>query len=223
MHGGSFWNLTVASLALISPKTCSGRQAIQSGQHVRHRRLAEHLVRVLVDDLGVVDAGEERDEVGDLVLDDEVVGEGSVFCRDLLAVVPGQALVHVEGPDELVVRDLPALGDPVVGRLERVPVASDHEQVLVAVDLVDVVRPADERVQVVDLAHPADLDDDLAAVGRRARALAKGRAGPEGGGQAQRDEQQNERDRPRPASRPSSWLPLRDPPQDPTGGAATGR
>ena len=27
MQGGSFWNLTVASLALISPKMCSGRHA----------------------------------------------------------------------------------------------------------------------------------------------------------------------------------------------------
>jgi len=81
--------------------------------------------------------------------------------------LPRNVPVQVERPGEAIARDLPACGDAVRSAPEVFRAPLDEQLVVVRPDLERRVLPADEGIQGVRLARPADSEHDLPAAGRR--------------------------------------------------------
>ena len=128
------------------------RARLAQAQHHRlrvGRRDLLHVVQVRDPGVGV-----------DPAVEDPLVGEHHVVGGQLLAVVPGDVVAHVEGPGEPVVGRLPVLGQLGHGRqvLHRV---ADQLVVHQVPHLVRRALDALERVERVDLVEQPDREGDL--------------------------------------------------------------
>ena len=131
-------------------------------EHGRARLLGGHHQGGVVGGLDGLDVGHVVAVVGLLegALHDPVEGVGGVLGRQRLAVGPLHALADLVGPGELVVRDLPGLGQPGHGREVLLAVA-DQLVVHQRPDLVGLGQDPDERVERVDVVDDADGEGEL--------------------------------------------------------------
>ena len=149
--------------------------ALEVGLGVR----ADDAHRSRVEGDRALDAVSRVREVGHAVLDDVLEREGHVGGRQRHAVLPLDARADVDRPGLAVGRDAAVLGGrksarQIEGGLVAIAVA-EQQVVVQRPDLVGLVLVADERVQVVGLLSPADLQCHAAGAGRGRGAGGKSR------------------------------------------------
>ena len=173
-----------------------GQDGDPGADHVGLGLAAADLDGEVVDGHRLVDERREAREGAHLVVDDVVVGERHVVGGERLTVLPLDALAQVEGPDLAVRGGLPGGGE--VRRGLQIGRVAGEEVVVEQPDLVGRGLGPDERVEVVGVVGPADVQDHLVA-GRRGARVGRQR-GPEPrrqtGGQQAGDEQKQEKTRP---------------------------
>ena len=146
-----------------------------------HGVCAHELHRCRVHHLGRLDVGDVGGVLRHVVLDHVVVGEGHVGRRERLAVLPLHAAPQVDRPDLAIGRDAAVLlGRELAREVERrrVVLAGCEEVVVVQrPDLPALRHVADERVEVVGLGGPAEVQGERAGRRRRRRRWAGGQRG----------------------------------------------
>jgi hypothetical protein len=131
-------------------------------QHGRARLLGGHHQGGVIGGLDLFDVGHVVVVVGllEAALHDPVEGVGGVPGRDRPAVGPLHPLADLVGPGQLVVGDLPGLGQPGLGG-EVLGAVADQVVVHQPPDLVGLGQDADERVERVDVVDDADGEGEL--------------------------------------------------------------
>ena len=222
MIGGLFWYEAPAAFGADLAPDVLGEDRDPGTDHVGLGLAAADLHGEVVHRHGFLDERREAGEGAHVVVDDVVVGERDVGGGDRLAVLPLDALAQMEGPGLAVRGGLPRGGE--AWRWLQIERVAGEEVVVEQPDLVRRRFRPDERVEVVGVVGPADVEDHLVAggrgawVGRQRRPDARSQTG----GQQAGDEQQQEKcagagSGRRTATRGASSGPLIRPPRRPQG------